>query len=64
MKAGNNGSKLLFEPLIELKTEGIALEIIVKGLLFLDVHFGISSAVVNSVGTCVCGVKDYDQEVG
>ena len=56
-------TKVIFEPLVELRTEGIALEILVKGLLFLDVHFGITTATVNSVDQCVCGVNPSSQVI-
>lgn len=57
----SSSGKVIFEPLVELKTEGVALEILAKGLLFLDVHFGITSAVVSSVDHCVCGVSPSGQ---
>lgn len=55
-------SKVVFEPVVELKTEGMALEILARGLLFLDVHFGIVSAVVTAIDQCVCGVHQPDCE--
>lgn len=56
----NSSSKVVFEPLLELTTEGVALEILVRGLLFLDVHFGISAATISAVGQCVCGAEVAD----
>lgn len=50
-----SGPKVLFEPLAELRTEGMALEILVKGLVFLDVQFGMTTAMVGGVGECLCG---------
>lgn len=63
LKSGSTkstGSQAVFEPLAELKTEGMVLEILVRGLLFLDVQFGITSAVVAAIGQCACGSQQAD----
>lgn len=60
---GRRASKVTFVPLCELKTEGISLEILVKGLIFLDVQFGMTAAAIDSCGNCACGVSISNQEV-
>ena len=50
-----SAAKVLFEPFGELRTEGMTLEILAKGLIFLDVQFGITAATVSGIGECMCG---------
>ncbi|KAJ8322212.1 hypothetical protein KUTeg_000683 [Tegillarca granosa] len=54
--------KVAFRPFMLLEGEGIALEILVQGLLFFDVQFGVTNMLLTSQGQCICGAEDKDDQ--
>ena len=50
--------KIAFRPFLYLETEGIGVDIVMKGLTFFNVQFGISSISLETRGNCICGADD------
>ncbi|CAC5371342.1 VPS13B [Mytilus coruscus] len=50
--------KIAFRPFILLEGEGIAVDILVKGLTFFDAQVGITHLKMLCQGQCICGIKD------
>ncbi|XP_052096921.1 intermembrane lipid transfer protein VPS13B-like isoform X1 [Mytilus californianus] len=50
--------KIAFKPFILLEGEGIAVDILVKGLAFFDAQVGITHLKMLCQGQCICGIKD------
>ncbi|KAK3589215.1 hypothetical protein CHS0354_020076 [Potamilus streckersoni] len=46
--------KISFNPFLYLESEGISLAMLIKGLDFFDVQFGITNIQIISQGTCIC----------
>lgn len=54
--------KIAFRPFMFLKAEGIGLDIIMKGLTFFNVQFGISNISLETRGNCICGADDGEDQ--
>ncbi|XP_063419366.1 intermembrane lipid transfer protein VPS13B-like [Mytilus trossulus] len=50
--------KIAFRPFVLLEGEGIAVDILVKGLAFFDAQVGITHLNMLCQGQCICGIKD------
>ncbi|XP_060068135.1 intermembrane lipid transfer protein VPS13B-like [Ylistrum balloti] len=50
--------KTAFRPFLLLEGEGIAMEILLRGLAFFDVKVGFSNCQLLSQGHCICGAQD------
>ena len=54
--------KIAFRPFILLEGEGIAVDILMQGLIFFDAQIGITTLKMTSQGQCICGVSDEKDE--
>ena len=55
--------KVQFRPCLSLECEAIGLEVLLRGLSFFNVQFGISGMKIQGLGEAICGVKDLDQGI-
>lgn len=53
--------KIAFRPFMYLEAEGIGVDIVMKGLTFFNVQFGISNISLETRGNCICGADDSEE---
>lgn len=53
--------KIAFRPFMNLEAEGIGVDIVMKGLTFFNVQFGISNISLETRGNCICGADDSEE---
>ena len=53
--------KVTFVPFLQWDAEGVGLEVILKGLEYFNVQFGIASTHLKCLGDAICGVNDLEQ---
>ena len=57
--ANYSGSgRVNFVPCVLWEADGVALEVLVRGLVFFNVQFGVTGTNMTSQGDAICGVND------
>ncbi|XP_061177950.1 intermembrane lipid transfer protein VPS13B-like [Saccostrea echinata] len=54
--------KIAFRPFMYMEAEGIGVDIVMKGLTFFNVQFGISNISLETRGNCICGTDDAEDQ--
>ena len=49
--------KVAFKPFLYLESDGISMEMLMQGLTFFDIQFGVTSLAIYSQGPCICGAE-------
>lgn len=56
-KAHYGPKKIVFKPFLYLESDGISMEMLMQGITFFDIQFGVTSVAVYSQGPCICGAE-------
>ena len=54
----SGSGRVTFAPCILWEADGISLEVLIQGLLFFNVQFGVTSTRIAIQGEAMCGVSD------